>query len=876
MSMKNLVSQNSTSSPSPRHSTLFGTSPGPRSGAFFPEGLTTFLLLLALVTCASMSVQSGDWERIVIPVSMIGVCAAILGSILSKLNVLDSLAHFIAMVLGIVVSFFLVLLKADELGPGLRQRVRPLGKIILDWYAGGGHANGHEAYLVSILMGIIVWLVGYLAAWMLFRRGWLFAALALTGFLVLLNLLYAPQPDKRYLAAYLLIEIPLAARYHLYRRQREWQRFGMPATPPGPGRVLLIGMVIGIVITTAGLQAPPSLGQQAFQPLARQMTTQVAGIQARISDLVGPGQTGIGIGSGGSYSSFSDSFAVGGALNLTDQPEVLVKSSTAPYLAAQRYDVYSGRGWSSDLDETFDGKSPNGQSYSPAMTFKANQNVMVSPDVTGARTSSGANITQLTDRDRTIFTIDTYSTASVGTSVQMSWQMLSDRPYRLSIDGVSTLPPDLQRVATMLLAYRLTDPGGSDGPEPASAADADALAEEQVQLGDRFLTVHWTADANGRADTLFVTGQIPVYDDVETVLGSSAGREGLNYDVKGLASSATADELSAAGIDYPSWVTSRYLSLPGSVTSRTRDLAMEIAPASVSPYERAMAIQTWLRSNIAYDETVSAPPSGADMVDYLLFERRRGYCEYSASAMAVMLRAVNVPARVVTGFYPAEYDQMQRGYLYRQNNAHAWVEAFFPGYGWIQFEPTSSRSSIERGDVQNSQAPQSDRQPEATDPAPTAESLQATATPAVLNPANTDDQRPQPVVAGGGNGKSGRIAIAGAIVAVLAVAGGVLWFSWNWKLRKLAPSSSLYLRLLRFARFAGVRPSPTATPREFADSFAKSIPGARDQAQRIVHVYELDQYGPEGADAGLLDSARDAWSGIRARAMRVLFGRRHS
>lgn len=861
---------------SQRNQSMLGTYPEPRSGSFFPEGLTTVLLLLALVACASTSVQSGDWERIVIPVSMIGVTAAIMGSILSKLNILDSIAHFISMVLGILVSFVLVLLNADELGPGLRQRVRPLGRIILDWYAGGGRANGHESYLVSILMGIIVWLVGYLAAWMLFRRGWLLASLALTGFLVLLNLLYAPQPDKRYLAAYLLIAIPLAARYHLYRRQREWRRFRMPATTVGPAQVVLIGTVIGIIITTAGLQAPASLGQQAFQPLARQMTTQVADMQARLSDLVDPGQTGIGSGSGGSYSSFSDSFSVGGALNLTDQPEVLVKSNNAPYLAAQRYDVYSGRGWSSDLDDTFDGKSGNGQSYSPAMTFKPNQNVMVSPDVTGSRTASGVNITQLTGRDRTIFTIDTYSTASIGTSVQMSWQTLTDRPFKLSADGVSALPPDLQRVATMLLAYRLTDPAGPDGPKPALAADADALAQEQVQLEDRFLTIRWTADSNGKADTLYVTGQVPVYDDVETVLGSSAGPAGLNYEVTGLASSATADELSVAGIDYPGWVTNRYLGLPDSVTSRTRDLAMEIAPASASPYERALAIQTWLRSNIAYDETVSAPPSGADMVDYLLFERRRGYCEYSASAMAVMLRAVNVPARVVTGFYPGAYDRAQQGYLYRQNNAHAWVEAFFPGYGWIQFEPTSSRSTIEQGDVQNSQIPQSDLQPSATAPAPTADSLQATATPAALTPAITDDQRPQPVVSDDGSRVPDWIAISGAIVVAVSVAGAVLWFSWNWKVRKLSPSSGLYFRLIRFARFAGVRGSPTATPQEFADAFAKSVPGARDQAQRIVHVYELDQYGPHGADAGLMDSAKEAWNGIRAGTMRVFFGRRHS
>ncbi|MGI8483239.1 MAG: DUF4129 domain-containing transglutaminase family protein [Thermomicrobiales bacterium] len=845
-----------------------------RTRTMFPEGIATFLLLIGLVACASRSVQAGGWERVVIPATVVGVGAALLGSLLAKLNVLDSIAHFFSMVVGLSVSFYLVLLQADELAPGLRDRVRPLAKLIADWYIGGGRANGHETYLVSILMGIIVWLVGYLAAWILFRRGWLLAALLLPGLLVLLNLLYAPDSNTRYLAIYLLLAIPLAARYRFYSRQQDWHRRRIPATASGATRILIIGMVIGIVITTAGWQAPSSFSQQAFQPLAQQMTTQVSEIQARISSLLDPATSGIGTGSGGSYSSFSDSFSVGGALELSNTPEVLVRSSTAPYLAAQRYDIYSGRGWSSDIDETFDGKTANGQSYSPAMTFKANQHVMVSPDVLGARSESSADITQLTARDRTIFTIDTYLTASIDTSVQMSWRRLSDQPFPLSRSSISSLPPDLQRLATMLLTYRLDGSIGDRGPQPSISADASLLTQEAAQLKDRFLDVRWTVGADGEADTLYVSGQIPVYDDVETVRGRAAGQQGLNYVVDGLSSSASAEELSAAGIEYPTWVTDRYLGLPDSVTSRTRDLAMEIAPANVSPYERAVAIETWLRSNITYDEKVSAPPSGADMVDYLLFERRSGYCEYSASAMAVMLRAVNVPARVVTGYYPGDYDQQQNGFVYLQKNAHAWVEAFFPWYGWIQFEPTSSQPTVDHGDGQKSEIQRTEAQPTPTSTMAADEAALPTATPDLLDPAANGQQPPQLDRIGGGNGSSGRLLIAGAIAAAFVFTGGVLWIMWNWSLRGLSPSSSLYMRLLRFGRFAGIRPSSTATPHEVAESFAKSVPAVRMQAERIVHVYELDQYGPDGADSGLLRSAIDAWRGVRANFMRVILRRR--
>ncbi len=737
--------------------------------------------------------------------------------------------------------------------------------------SGGGKANGHEAYLVSMLMAIIVWLVGYLAAWMLFRRGWLLASLVLPGFLVLLNLLYSPRPDKRYLVVYLLIALPLAARFTLFRRQQEWSRHRIPASTTGGARMVAIGAVIGLLITTAGWQAPHSLSQQAFQPLAQQVSTEISDIRARVTSLVDSSQSGIGSGAGGSYASFSDSFSVGGALKLSDQPEVLVRSSAAPYLAAQRFDVYTGRGWSSDIDETFDGKNANGQPYSPAMTFKPNQHVMVSSNVTGARNESSADVTQLVKRDRTIFTIDTYSAASISTSVQMSWLRLDDQPYPLSPDTIGSLPPDLQRIATMLLTYQLDGSDGDGGILPSSPTDAKLLEDERAQLKNRLLTVRWTMNDAGVADTLHVTGQIPVYDDVEAVRGSSSGQAGLNYEVQGLASSATADDLNGAGLDYPSWVANRYLNLPAAVTSRTRDLAMEIAPASMTPYERAVAIESWLRTNITYDESVSAPPSGADMVDYLLFERRQGYCEYSASAMAVMLRAVNVPARVVTGYYPGDFDKSQGGFVYRQKNAHAWVEAYFPGFGWIQFEPTSSRPTVDHGTGQPSEVAPDNIQPT---PAIAAEVPVSTPSPVALNPANIDSQPPQIEQPDGGNGVPGWMVLAAGIATAFLLASGVLWFAWSWKLRGLAPSSALYVRLLRFGRFAGVRASPAATPHEFAESFAQSFPAARNQAQRIVQVYELDQYGPDGVDAGLLESARVAWAGIRTRVLRVVFRRR--
>jgi len=835
----------------------------------FPEGIWPFLLLMVLVGLASASVEQGDWERVVFPMMWLGLLAALVGTLLGKSRLLDSVAHIFSMVVAFASAFLLVLIHAPDLGETLRGRVRPLVDLTVGWYAGRPQSAGDEAYLVSMLLGIIVWLVGYLSAWTLFRRGWVMVAVLLPGVLVFINLLYAPHPDRRFLAAYLLVAIPLAARYQYFLRQREWARFRQ-ASPASTGwKVLSIGAAMALLVTMLGWNAPPSLSHAAFQPMAEAIGARIEAVQNRLEQALGQ-RASLGTNGGGAYSAFGESFDVGGALSLSDQPEVLVQGDHAPYLAAQRYDVYTGRGWYTDVDSTFQNTAADGKTYSPSMTFRAGQHVLLSPDVTGSRVETSSRITPLAPTDNIMYTTDTFVSADRDTSVRMSWLQVTNETWALSPSTLGSLPPDVQRLGSLLLAAPLDGEAGESGPLPGDASLAQSVQQETEQLARRFIVARWTAGADGIADTLILTGQLPVYDDVEAVRSHGGMESGQAYVVTGGQSTATADELAAAGTDYPSWVRDRYLALPITVTPRTMQLAAELAPGNLTPYERAVAIETYLRQTIVYDETVSAPPEGADIVDYVLFERQRGYCEYYASAMAVMLRSVGVPARVVTGYYPGDWDGTQGGYLYLQKNAHAWVEAFFPGYGWIPFEPTASRSLMEQGAVST----------EATDPA-------ATETPAPMETAPPDaaESSPSPVVPmeadtppaltpTGDAGLPIWVALAGIAAAVAAVAGFAGWFFWQRGLRGLSPASGLYLRLVRLGRMAGVRPPPAATPAEVGASFGEAIPAAREHADRIVQAYELDQYGPGGAGSSLLGAASQAWAALRHHAVGIVVRRR--
>src|SRR5579872_886370 len=147
-----------------------------------------------------------------------------------------------------------------------------------------------------------------------------------------------------------------------------------------------------------------------------------------------------------------------------------------------------------------------------------------------------------------------------------------------------------------------------------------------------------------------------------------------------------ASELRAAASDYPPEILLDYLQLPA-VDPRVVSLAKKITASAGNNYDKAATIESYLRSKFGY--TLQLPRTvPRDPVANFLFERKQGHCEYFASSMAIMLRTLGIPSRVVNGFRTGEFNDITSQYLVRASNAHSWVEAYFPGYGWISFDPT--------------------------------------------------------------------------------------------------------------------------------------------------------------------------------------------
>ncbi len=194
---------------------------------------------------------------------------------------------------------------------------------------------------------------------------------------------------------------------------------------------------------------------------------------------------------------------------------------------------------------------------------------------------------------------------------------------------------------------------------------------------------------------------------------------GASYTVQAALTAATIADLRAAGSDYPEWVRQRYLELPDDITSRTLALARQLTEGRETPYDIAQAVTRYLRGAITYQTTIEAPPRGQEVVDWLLFEYRKGFCNYYATAEVVLLRSLGIPARLAVGYAQGEYRSLtpaeeapspggepERGqnppgaalaaYIVRQKDLHAWPEVYFPGIGWVEFEPTANQSPILR------------------------------------------------------------------------------------------------------------------------------------------------------------------------------------
>ena len=313
---------------------------------------------------------------------------------------------------------------------------------------------------------------------------------------------------------------------------------------------------------------------------------------------------------------------------------------------------------------------------------------------------------------------------------------------------------------------------------------------------------------------------------------------GDSYKVVSEYTVVTEQALEAASPDYPEDIVKIYTQLPVNFSPRVQQTARELTADAATVYTKTKAIETYLRK-FTYDDAIDAPPPNVDPVEYFLYTIKRGYCDYYATAMVTMLRSLGIPSRTASGYAEGVYDKESGLYSVSEQDAHTWVEVYFPNYGWIEFEPTASKTELTRP-----------RDNAVANPTPS--SNQGSANP------NAPDQQNQSLVNPPQPDANDLAAQNAALGENAADPRGWPWWVWGiltpvvlvlgvWGLRRSQGLGSttftpelppiVYERMQRWSERLGLRVASSDTPYEQARSFGRLLPEGRSLIQQITEIY---------------------------------------
>jgi len=391
--------------------------------------------------------------------------------------------------------------------------------------------------------------------------------------------------------------------------------------------------------------------------------------------------------------------------------------------------------------------------------------------------------------------------------------------------------------------------------EPVAAGQRLALPDAAGQTELR-QTVHWLPDKR----LIRYTIGLPLtfdhevkalwrgLEDLSRVMG-----EPTTYQATSRLTTAGAAALRATAVaDTPPLILARYTQLPDNLPERVPALAQEIAGSLDNPYDQARALEQFLRQ-YPYSLDVALPPPDQDPVDFFLFDLQSGYCDYYASAMAVMARSLGLPARIAVGYLAQPPDETGVQQV-RELNGHSWPEIYFAGYGWVEFEPTAAFPSQHEGESPFGAA---NSVPEA-EPA-----LPQTAVP---------PRQPAPRAI-----PWGRI---GLRVGLLALLGGLGWWAWRRQSQKREGDNVVwaYGRLQQQGDRLDQPYRRGQTPNEFAAALQQRLDALSQQPRlaviaerlkqgvsRLTDLYNARRYSPPAAEeqAGQDKTAVRTWQTMK-------------
>ena len=448
--------------------------------------------------------------------------------------------------------------------------------------------------------------------------------------------------------------------------------------------------------------------------------------------------------------------------------------------------------------------------------------------------------------------------------------------------------------------WRYTQPNRIELRQLVAKNDLYQYAEDYEKLALGKVTIRMLRPPIGSPDVLFYPGLAYKVDrltvstqiqlsDANSVTVNTIDRLGSvqpttssgNYIATVEYSTATASDLQAAGTAYPEWL-QPYTFLPQRgyrtqfVEQEIHNLAVKIVTnaGATTPYDKAAAIEAYLRnpSNFTYSLDAKTP-DGVDPMEYFLFQSKKGYCEFFATAMGDMLRSLGIPSRLVNGFGPGTFDAQTNQFVVRGEDAHTWVEVYFPKYGWIPFEPTADNLSLYT-QIPRGAGPQATclRDNNCQDPTGGVTlPVGGGSTPGSTR-GERNDPASGPSIAGirvsSVLDASTATKILGGFIAMLLLLLVVIS-------RYLRPRSvmAVWKRTLVLARLAGAERRPGETPLELGRRIRRTFPETAEPMSALADGFIVAAYAPPEVAATSRSSVMEAWSNLRPMLLRRVLAR---
>ncbi len=352
-------------------------------------------------------------------------------------------------------------------------------------------------------------------------------------------------------------------------------------------------------------------------------------------------------------------------------------------------------------------------------------------------------------------------------------------------------------------------------------------------------------DGGSNSDPYTVTAMVPIEGNAAGLLNESALRQ--------------------TSTKYPDDIKALYLAVaPGSLGPEALKLEAKILShaESTAPYDVAKAAVKELQSSdfkYAVDIRDVHCESLSTVECFATF--KKGFCQYYAATMAVILRDIGIPTRIAQGFLPGTMDPTNTSERIQFNNAHAWVEVYFPGYGWVSFDPTSA-------DVAQLAPLPSGPPVASSSPRPSVSS----GARATLGPRNESDRGPTGGVTGVNRTSLGPLLIVGLLLLIVVAI--VAFLAWRRGPRGPTSADGAYGTVTRIASRFGFGPRPNETVYEYATSLGQILPDVRPELQTVAHAKVETTYARHVMGEERLASLRAAQRRLRVSLLRLAFRRK--